>query len=248
METPELFTLSINGKPVKKQDLGSWIDPSFRKIDISGLFVAGHNVITLECDFKQSDEVYENIRKSFLFESEKNKLRYDMEIEPIYLLGSFGVMTPGNWGIEMERNSAFYAGRFIMDKLPETVSLKHIERQGFPFFCGKLELEGTVTVTGENPVLTVNRKGVNVLHLEAENVAQTLITGTDMDLTGLSVGEHRVKLTLTNNLRNLLGPHHYWTCEPLGTSPAQFQCQSCVWSPNAPLFWVRQYGFVEMSL
>lgn len=248
METPDQFTLSVNGRLVEKQDLGPWFDPSFRKIDISGLFTVGQNVITLECNFKQSPEIYENIRKSYVFESEKNKLRYDMEIEPIYLLGSFGVNTPGAWGIEMERKSAFYAGRFVMDKLPETVNLNHIERQGFPFFCGKLELEGKVTVAGENPVLQVNRKGVNVLHLEAENVAQTLITGTDMDLTGLSVGEHRVKLTLTNNLRNLLGPHHYWTCEPLGTSPAQFQCQSSVWAPNAPLYWVRPYGFAEMSL
>ena len=248
METPDQFTLSVNGRLVEKQDLGPWFDPSFRKIDISGLFTVGQNVITLECNFKQSPEIYENIRKSYVFESEKNKLRYDMEIEPIYLLGSFGVNTPGAWGIEMERKSAFYAGRFVMDKLPETVSLMHIERQGFPFFCGKLKLEGKLTVTGENPVLTVNRRGVNVLRLQSENVDQTLITGTDMDLTGLSVGEHRVKLTLTNNLRNLLGPHHYWTCEPLGTSPAQFHCQSCVWSPNAPLYWVRQYGFVEMSL
>ena len=91
-ETPEIFDITVNGKAVDTtKDCGFFCDHSFKKLDISGLMQVGENVIETHVLFTQSDEVYENIEKGKQFESEKNKLTYDMEIEAMYLVGDFGV-------------------------------------------------------------------------------------------------------------------------------------------------------------
>lgn len=48
---------------------------------------------------------------------------------------------------------------------------------------------------------------------------------------GLTVGENRLRLTLTNNLRNLLGPHHLGE-EPEYTRSESFQKERSFRNPN----------------
>ena len=81
----------------------------------------GLNTITLVTDFRQSQVVYENLEKSRIFESEKNKLTYDMEIEPIYIVGDFSVRTDGAEKLE----KTLYASSmdFVIDKPAAEVKL-----------------------------------------------------------------------------------------------------------------------------
>lgn len=136
-ETPENFEVKVNRKVISKTDCGYYIDKSFRKIDISEYIQIGENTISFDCDFKQSDEFYKNRRKSFVFETEKNKLVYDMEIEAVYLLGDFSVKTDGKWE-QLDRNAVRYFGSFEMDPPKNKISLQNIEQQGFPFFSGEM--------------------------------------------------------------------------------------------------------------
>ena len=131
------FEVKVNRKVISKTDCGYYIDKSFRKIDISEYIQIGENTISFDCDFKQSDEFYKNRRKSFVFETEKNKLVYDMEIEAVYLLGDFSVKTDGKWE-QLDRNAVRYFGSFEMDPPKNKISLQNIEQQGFPFFSGEM--------------------------------------------------------------------------------------------------------------
>ena len=96
-ETPDLFEIRVNGNPLKKEDCGYFRDRAFRLLNLQGLLQEGENQLEFTCCFQQSEKVYEALKNSLVFESEKNKLTYDMEIEPIYLVGDFSVKTKGSF-------------------------------------------------------------------------------------------------------------------------------------------------------
>ena len=65
-------------------------------------------------------------------------------------------------------------------------------------------------------------------------------------------GKTNIKLTLINNLRNLLGPHHLAEGECYLVTPSSFFKEPCVWkNKNAwggGASWNDDYCFVEMSI
>lgn len=247
-ETPEKFTILVNGQEVDKTDCGWFADRSFRKLDIAKYVTAGENTVTFTCDFAQQPQTYENLRKSWLFESEKNKLTYDMEIEPIYLLGDFSVETEGAWEL-LEGNAMRCPGGFVLTGPKETVTLTDIQMQGFPFFCGEMTLEGELEVQGEHPVLELAVCGINAVRVQIGQIDRTVLTQDRLPLTGVPAGVHRIRLTLVNNLRNLLGPHHLNCGESGYVWPGNFYKERCVWSPGQPeTNWNGGYCFVRMGL
>ena len=247
VERPEQFSILVNGVEIDKASCGYFRDKSFETIDISKFVTTGKNTLTFICDFKQSSQFYDNLKKSWQFESEKNKLVYDMEIEPIYLLGNFGITTNGIW-TSLEKDAIRYSGDFVIDEPACQVSLKHLEQQGFPFYCGELELVGEIEVKDENTSLAMDFKGVNAVRIEIGDFSKTVLTEDKISLKGVSVGKHKVKLTLINNLRNLMGPHHLEEGECLVVSPRKFFKEKCVWYPvEQPGQWNEDYCFVRFG-
>ena len=247
-ETPEKFRICVNGQEIDKKIDGWVIDKSFHKIDISSYIQVGENTISFDCEFVQSDEFYANLRKAYVFESEKNKLSYDMEIEPIYLMGDFGVKTEGEW-IQLGRNYMRYIGDFVIDKAPESIHVKNMQQQGIPFFCGTLELNGELDIQGENPVLLLETLAWNVVKVEINGIEKTLLTEKKLNLSEFGVsGKTEVKFTLTNNLRNLMGPHHLKIGEAIGVGPHRFFKESCIWNKSPEASWDDDYCFVMMGL
>ena len=245
-ETPEIFKISVNGTWLNRIPDGYYRDKSFKMIDISDLIHKGSNIISFDCDFIQSEEFYKNMRNARIFESEKNKLAYDIEIEPIYLIGNFGVKTDGKWQ-SLDKNAVCYTGGFEIDRLPESISLKNIEQQGFPFFCGELMLEGEIDINGENPVLALDIKGISAVKAEIDGQHKTLLTDNTISLSKCGRGKRKIKLTLINNLRNLLGPHHLEEGETYFAGPDSFYKESCVWNEGREIGWTDAYCFAEFS-
>lgn len=255
-ETPWIFDITVNGAGVEYADCGYFRDASFRKIDIAKYVKLGENTISFDVDFVQSDDFYKNLKKSYIFESEKNKLVYDMEIEAIYLVGNFAVGTPGKWAKLDYSNKANrlnefaerYSGEFTVEKPAGKVNVKCIHREGFPFFSGKLNLEGEIEVKGKSPVLELDMHGINSLHVKIDSREFVAMTDNIIPLNGVSQGKHKVEFTLINNLRNLLGPHHIKNGEELSTGPGKFFKEPCVWNRNPEPDWDDNYCFVEMKI
>ena len=246
-ETPEKFRITINGVPVEQKIAGQFLDYTIQKLDISGYLTVGENRICMDCEFSQTAEFYENRRKAQIFESELNKLAYDMEIEAIYLLGNFSVGTSGIW-TPLERSAVRYQGEFTLQKPEKTLSAENLEQQGYPFFCGKLCLEGTLDIQGENPVLCFKRKGVNVIKVEIAGKEQTLLTDDRLPLASFGQkGRTTVRYTLINNLRYLLGPHHLPPGECRSVTPRLFFKEPCVCNGATEQDWNENYCFVEFG-
>lgn len=248
-ETPEKFEISVNGQKIDNTPYGWVVDTSFKKINIKPYLKKGENVISFDCDFKQSDSVYENIKKAAVFESEKNKLVYDFEIEPIYLQGRFSLETKGVWK-ELDRNALRYRGDFVIAKPKKKIKLSHIEKQGYPFFCGKLFLEGEIDFD-KNDVLEFDMKGVNVIKVKIGDVTKALLTDNRINLSEFGVtGKQKIVVRATNNLRNMMGPHHLKEGESYHVTPASFFKEPCIWNDfgkNAEK-WNKGYCFCEFSI
>ena len=64
----------------------------------------------------------------------------------------------------------------------------------------------------------------------------------------LVVGENTVELTLVNNLRNLLGPHHNVGGELYSVAPAHFYNEPCLWNYFLRNTYTEKYSFVDTSI
>lgn len=248
-ETPEIFEIKINDKTVTKTDAGYHIDKSFRKIPVDKYFRKGQNLIVLETDFIQSDKVYDSIEKSKHCESEMNKLTYDMEIENIYLVGDFGVMTNDKVE-ELPRELERVNGNFKIVKLPNEITLRNIERQGFMFFAGSISLEKRITADCTNKKIVLNKKGINYTEfsINEKYAGAVMWQPTELDVSNFLVeGENTVSVTITNNLRNMLGPHH---CEkePNFIGPYCFYKEGRLNSKVLNDNWNDKYTFAQTGI
>lgn len=247
-EMPEKFKITINGRDLTNVPEGYFADKSFKKLAVAEYLQCGENTICFACNFVQSDEFYENLKRSYVFESEKNKLAYDMEIEALYLVGDFSVRTDGEW-TTLAKDAVRYHGDFVLDAPKKEVNISHMEMQGYPFFCGEMVLEGELEISGENPVLKLNRKGITAVKIEINGTEKLMLTNDELSLKEFCIqGKTKVRLTLINNLRNLLGPHHLKEGESYRVAPGSFYKEACVWNRAPEAGWDDDYCFVEMSL
>ena len=249
-ETPEIFSISINGIPLDKQDAGYYFDSSFRKLPLAGMLREGENIICLTTRFEQSETVYENIRKSKCFESEKNKLSYDMEIESIYLVGDFSVQTPEEFE-ELDKDAVRYSGTFSIAAPRREVGLRHIEQQGFPFYAGSMTLTKQVTLEDADFALRFSKKHANVVSVAVNGklVDDIVWRPYEADLSAyLQPGENTIALTLAGSLRNLLGPHHLEEGESYFVAPPTFFKEPSIWDGWANAPWNDGYCFVEFGI
>ena len=253
VETPEIFDITVNGKAIKTEINGYYFDASFKVIDIFNYVVEGQNEITLECDFVQSEQVYENAKKSLIFESEKNKLSYDMEIEAIYLKGDFAVKTDEEFE-DLDRNALRTNGNFYIIKAPDTLNSGDIVKQGYPFFAGSMNFKKKITLTADeckNRSIKFSRLGSTVIKVKVngKDTDKIMWQPYELDVSKLlHEGENDIEITITGSLRNLLGPFHlsdgenYWVC------PNSFFHESPIWRKGLNPNWTDSYCFVEFGL
>ncbi len=250
-EMPDLFEIKINGEIIDKTDKGWFVDKAFRRIDISRYAHTGENTIELICEFAQSDKVYENIKKAAIFESERNKLTFDVELEPIYLIGDFAVFPKGEVEL-LDRNAIRTAPDFIIEKPLEEIELQDIESQGYLFFAGELTVEKKLDIVDTNMAIAFNKEGINAVRVavNGREVTTSLWSFEPIDLSDyLVTGKNTITLTLINNLRNLMGPHHLEEGESLAVTPRSFAKTPRIWeSDTSALPWNDGYCFVTMSV
>ncbi|MGC9358853.1 MAG: hypothetical protein ACP5G7_00560, partial [Anaerolineae bacterium] len=250
MEQPQESGIAINGRTIDQTDCGFYRDTSFRKIDITGQLRPGANEIVLETRFSQSPEVYENLKKARVFEAEKNKLTYDSEIEAIYLVGRFGVQTPGSFEA-LSRHAMRYSGPFVIGPEPTEVDPSNLTPQGLPFFNGTVRLTREVTldeeqIDGRSFSLEDVQGHIVELIVNGESAARWFWRPYVVDLSRiLTPGVNTFELILTGGLRNLLGPHHLEEGESYAVAPSSFYKEPSVFG-CAP--WNDDYCFVEFGV
>lgn len=250
-ETPEIFEITINNIKIDQNICGYFLDKSFVKLDISKYVVLGQNTISMEVDFVQSAEVYENIKKAKEFESEKNKLTLDMEIEQIYLVGDFSVKTDGEFE-KLDKNACRYKGEFVISEPRKMITLQNIERQGFPFFAGEITLKKKFDINEDKSIFDFKKCGINIVKakVNGKEVQQFMWTPYRADISEyIKKGTNEMEITLINNIRNMQGPFHLQSGESFFVMPSDFYKENCVWFDGEKTGrWNDNYCFACMSI
>lgn len=269
MEQPHPFVVTVNGTPVTFPAPEPVFDPqhkykdiSLYKTDILPLVRTGENVIELSARFAQSQHVYDVLYGENVYETELNKLTYDMELESVYLLGNFGVYSLSEFVPGMRR-SLITDGPFVLDTLPETLDPGDFTAQGLTFFADVLTVEKTFTVpeTEGRIVLDLGapRAGLVQARVDGGEPRTFLWAPYTLDFTGLAPGEHTLTVTLYASNRNLFGPHHHKSQENYSVGPLSFtgkfswadrESEAVAITPEMRLqnFWTDSYSFVTFGL
>lgn len=180
-ELPEDFQLAVNGKPIDPAERirGSWIDPAFQRFDLSGLTRPGENTVVLE-----------------------GVLQEFTEIEPVFVIGDFGVFTGDrtHYRIGTERRE---------------VQGEDLTREGYPFFAGRIVLEKAFdwneAETAEGVLMSFDHLDAIAvcLHLNGAALEPLLWPPYRRNVSKwLRAGSNTLRIELSTSLHNLLGPHH----------------------------------------
>ncbi len=136
------------------------------------------------------------------------------------------------------------------------IELNNIEQQGVPFFSGRMTVRKCFNLEDVDYGIFFNKKGVNAINVKVNGVeCGSLMWGhLSCDLSKvLNIGKNMVELTLVNNLRNMLGPHHLPEGENWYVGPVHFYKRDNVWTKtkwpktnNDP--WNEDYCFTEFGI
>lgn len=217
-------TLNVNGHTVA---IGTdhAIDRSFRVTDIAPYLVKGENRVSFTIPYTQSEYVY-HVLYGGVSETLRNCLVFDTEIENLYLRGSFSLSMKQEDFTQEGENVLRYDPKNGMALIRQstTPDIRNLVTDGYPFFCGSMTFATTLSYqTGDPTVLALRGRFATCEVKVNGHEAGCALFSPYLDIAEhLVPGENVIELTLTNNYRNLLGPHHYTTAEPAYVSPPTF--------------------------
>lgn len=256
IETPERFSLSLNGTALEAAPDGSWYrDPAFRLVPAAHAIVPGRNTLSLKCRFTQPREIYERYRRSFAFESEKNKFSFELEIETPYLLGDFSVETDAGPAEELPRNALRISGPFRLG--PRRTHADHCDPvvSGFPFLAGSVRFARTVVLDRPRGLRFRFDRLTAIaakLFVNGYEVKTFLWKPFEAEIDRYLVpGENLIELEVTGSLRNLLGPLHLEEGESWYVGPFTFYKEAELFVSTKlkePLPWNDRYCVVKSGL
>jgi hypothetical protein len=179
LETPEIFDISLNGKPVepKSVDMGTHVDPCLRSIDITGLSQSGENEIVLTCDY-----------------------RGQYELESIYLLGDFAVFERNGTFVLEDEPEFLQSGDWVPQGYPFYSGTIRYEAK---FTLRKGMEEHSVSFDNLMAIVAnvqMNGRDCGTIAWRPYRLDVT---------AALREGENNISIDLVTSLRNMLGPHHY---------------------------------------
>ena len=241
--------VKINGIEV---EIGpEWaIDRSFRVTDIAPYVKKGENRIEISIRYWQRDYVY-HVLYGGGTETLRNSLVFDTEIENIYIRGNFALDMKKDNFIAEDNNAYCYDPTFGMTLIiqKENIDIRNIVTDGYPFYCG--ELTTTVQLDyklGDPTVLRLGGRYATVhINVNGTPVKKGLFDDYVDIKEYLIEGENTVTFTLCNNYRNLFGPHHCQTAEPMSVGPKTFSMENR-WESDKCNHYNGRYTFVRYGI
>lgn len=243
LESPDLFSILVNGSPVSSGGHGWWKDIAFRKIPIGGCVRPGVNTVRLA-----------------------GLLTPRTEIESIYLIGDFGVRSHSPT-IPGDRRTVRSEGPFSICDRPLILRSGNLDggtdltSQRHWFYSGNVRLSQSATLAGD--WLQSSRRAGVMLELEPPDAVavRAIVNGHDAGVRAwrpyqfevadlLVPGESMITLELFGSCRNLLGPHHHWRGEVLYSGIAfSLSGGGDESEPDFPeSTWVDRYCFRRLGL
>lgn len=236
VEYAERYRIAVNGAtiPLPSPALPPYLDDfRFTRLDITALVAPGENTVELHLpEFRFADSAAPR---------ERQTARTGTEIEAIYLVGDFHVAlrpaAPADTGPNPV-TEAFPFAAYTNKNLPPTrltyaaadslalveptpLCLGDVVPQGLPFYAGRLRLQATLPAADSfetTRILHLATLDATVAAVEADDRPLGHVFTSPLQIM-LPPAARVVTLTLYSSLRNLFGPHHHESGEPINTAP-----------------------------
>jgi len=243
--------VTLNGFELNRQRTGT-LDASFLRADIAKYIRTGENELIFEIDYYQPEQVYYIFNGAYyepdsgVTESLYNCLSYVTDLEAVYLRGDFAVRT-GKLNPDTKQTLCTDEG-FAIDLPVKDVNLAQMIPSGYPFFGGEMSYSLTFDATGHETVLRLDgRYSIACVRINGHE-PHTMLFEQSCNIEGETVaGTNRLEITLTNNLRNTLGPFHTVDPEPFAVGPGTFTRYGS-WNNGKSENYVDRYSFVFYGL
>ena len=239
MAEEKCHSVSING--INVESVGAWeYEDNMYLYNAASLLKKGANEIVIVKDYYQSEQVYYALFGENVTESLKNCLAYDTNIEPIYLMGDFGVYGEFTDGKE---KSVLLGNNFVMGEQKKELSSLILD--GFPFFAGDITLKQTVVCDSTNMELVIDGR-FQLIDVKVNGVyCGRMMFNNRLDISSaLKLGENEIELILTVSNRNLFGPFHTIWEEPKFVGPDTFE-RFGHWDNGKNKYLTNTYAFVK---
>lgn len=253
VEQSNLYQIKVNGIEISNHS-DHWVfDKAFHKLSLGNGCRSGCNEIELIGLFHQTESLYRDLDKAVSFEAVRNKITFESEIESIAIAGKFAVSTTPELFTEVPEASVRYKGNFVIGPQGTEVTLKEIERSGFPFFCGTMALEYEFEAhSGEMIEVKFTRQLCTVCEILLNGKGGGKLFWGDPSMVlpaeWIEEGRNKITLRLTNSLRNLLGPHHIEPAEPRFVMPKSFYKDPSIFSAVGNDQWNNHWCFSRFGM
>ena len=190
--------------------------------DVKELVKVGNNIYTAKVDWFESEDVYYALFGENVTESLKNCIVYDTELQPVELVGAFGVYS--KTGYVQDEDARFVRGdAFYIGELPKTIKKEPVT-EGFPFLAGEMTLRQTVTLeTNEIRMQVPGEYQIAAVKVNGRDAGK-LLFDREVDLSKeAKTGENEVEVRFVLSNRNRMGPHHLVGCETGLITPDSFE-------------------------
>ncbi|MCW3785946.1 glycosyl hydrolase [Plebeiibacterium sediminum] len=228
VEDPSIFkSIEINNDQVLfNASKNYYLDHKFSTSSVSAYLKEGKNSIRFNLEFLPEEP-----------ESQSQLARLGTEIESIYLTGDFAVQgsTPSISMDTQRNNTGDFQLRPVHGYESFTITQEkthftgNLTLEGYPFYAGSFELSQDFELKSLDPdkkyyINLPNCESiVTQIEINDQLVGNLTWSPFKADITKLiKQGTNQVKITLTNSLRNLLGPHHQQRGELTRVGPFSF--------------------------
>ena len=242
-------TITVNGRVVS---LGteSALDRSFRVTDIAPYVQLGENRIELSLRYWQSEYVY-YVLYGGVSETLRNCLVFDTEIENLYLRGSFALDMKKEHFVAEEHHAYRYdpENGMALIRPKSQIDIRNLVTDGYPFYCGEFTASAKLRYQAGDPTVLhlTGRYATARVQVNGKEAGNVLFSEYVELKDFLREGENTVTVTICNNYRNLMGPHHRAEAEPLGVGPGTFSFEK-KWKNGQCEGFDGRYAFVRFGI
>ena len=175
--------------------------------DISSMVKKGMNTYTVQVDWCEDEMVNYVLFGENVNESLRNCIVYDTELQPIELVGKFGVYSRKEY--QPDEDERFVGGEnFYIGAMPTVVEAEPVI-EGFPFLAGDMTLKTYVVFDTSDILLQLDGEYQMAFVKVNGEEAGKLLFDTELDISNYAKhGKNEIEIRFVLSNRNLMGPHH----------------------------------------
>lgn len=218
----------------KSNDIAAWLngkeltqklpttDSNINLYDIAPFVKQGLNTYITQINWYEDEMVHYALFGENVSESLRNCIVYDTELQPIEVIGQFGVYS--KVAFKPDEDARYMSGsQFYIGAMP-TVIQSEPTTEGFPFLSGELVLKQNVNLDTADTLLQIDGEYMMAyVKVNGKEVGKILFD-TEIDISKVAKkGENEIEVRFLLSNRNLMGPHHLEGPKDRSIAPDCFQ-------------------------